>query len=105
MLNPQLISLWAFLLGATAAGCTAAVRRLPPIDRRVQAAKKPWACDICMCFWTTVLLGTVAAAASQDPILVVCCGPAYPWSLWVLRKITDPVGPPPMLLEDTDDGS
>ncbi len=104
-MTPELIALWALLLGATAAGMTAAVRRVPSINRRVQAEQRPWACDICMCFWTTALLGAGAAVARWDPVLVVCCGPAYPWSLWVLRKITDPIGPPPMLLEDSDDGS
>jgi hypothetical protein len=91
------------LLGATAAGVVVAVRALPPVQRRMWAAQKPWACDICMSFWTTGLVALLAAAWRQDEALVILCGPAYPWALWVLRKITDPHGPPPLPeLEDTD---
>ncbi len=101
-MDPLVIILWALLLGATAAGMVASVRKLGPIARRVEAAQKPWACDICMCFWTILLWGAGLAAWQQDPALVVCCGPGYAWALWVLRKITDHHGFPPMDLEDSD---
>jgi hypothetical protein len=53
------------------------------------ARKKPWACDICMGFWTTAAL---TLALPQD--LWLAAGPAYPWTLYLLRKLQEPTNPP-----------
>lgn len=101
-MDPFNIMLWAIILGATSAGMTVALRALPTIYRWVEAKKKPWACDRCMTFWTTGLLGIALATWQHNNWLVLVCGPAYPWALWVLCRITDPKGPPTLPLEDSD---
>jgi len=104
MIQPLTILLWAVIVGATSAGITVALRGLPWVYRQVEAAKKPWACDICMSFWTTGLLGLGLAAWAWNAWYLVVCGPAYPWAVWVLCKINEPPGPPPTLpLEDSED--
>ena len=104
MIQPLYILLWAAIIGATSAGITVALRGLPFIYRKVEAAKKPWACDVCMSFWTTGLLGLGLGAWAWNPWYLVVCGPAYPWAMYVLCKITEPTGPPPMApLEDSEE--
>lgn len=92
MISPLDIMLWAIILGATSAGMTVAVRALPFIRKRIENQEKPWACDICMSFWTVGLLGLNLAMWKMQPELLVVCGPAYPWAMWVLCKVTEPRG-------------
>lgn len=53
------------------------------------ARKKPWACDICMSFWTLVLLTPLLHMDLWPAV-----GPAYPWTLYLLRKLQEPMNPP-----------
>lgn len=87
---------WSLVVGATSAGITTAVRALPPVQRWMFARVKPWACDVCMSFWTTALVGVVLSAHEHDAVLLLTCGPAYPLALLVLAKVSEPKGPPPM---------
>lgn len=80
-------------LGTTAAGVVVAVRALPPVQRAMFAQKKPWACDVCMSFWTVGALGLLGVLRGFD---VLACGPAYPVALLVLRKLGEPMHPPVM---------
>jgi hypothetical protein len=89
-------AIWSLLLGATSAGVTTAVRALPVVYSWMLERKKPWACDICMSFWTVALITLGLALWQRDETLLVTAGPAYPWALWVLRKTSEPHGPPPM---------
>jgi hypothetical protein len=57
--------------------------------------KKPWACDVCMSFWTCAVLG-VALATQHGLEALVAVGPAYPVALWVLYVLGKPQGGPPM---------
>ena len=102
MITPLDIMLWSILLGATSVGITVALRALPFVKVWIQEMRKPWACDVCMSFWTVGLLGLGLAWWQQQPELLVVCGPAFPWALWVLCKVTEPKGPPPPL-EDSDE--
>lgn len=88
----QLI-LWSIMVGATASGIVLALRALPPVQRAMFARKKPWACDICMGFWFTGLLA-LGLCVWLDPKLLLVAGPAYPWTLWLLRKLQEPQGEP-----------
>jgi hypothetical protein len=97
------IALLAVLLGATSAGLTVMVRAMPFVARWVDAGKKPWACDVCMTLWVTAALAAETAWHYGDATLLTAFGPAYPWAMWVLRKITDHHGFPPLPLEDSDD--
>lgn len=101
MIAPLPILFWALFIGATSAGMTVAIRGLPTVKKWMMQRKKPWACDVCMSFWTTGLVALLVAGHYGHE-LIVSCGPAYPWALWVLCKITAPTGPPPMELEDSD---
>lgn len=101
MIEPLTIILWSLLVGATSAGMTAAIRELPSVYKKMMERKKPWACDICMSFWTVGLLGLGLSIWGERELILVC-GPAYPWALWVLCKISAPVGPPPPELKDSD---
>jgi hypothetical protein len=97
-LDPLLLLLWALIVGSTSAGMTVALRALPWGEQRLNT--KPLACDVCMSFWSVGVLS--AALSVRDFDLILVAGPAYPWALWVLRKLTDPRNPPPLPpLEDT----
>lgn len=74
-------------------GIVLAVRALPWVARKVDAGVKPWACDICSCFWITGALAL--AAGARDPWLVLCAGPAYTGSLLLLSHMERPLNPPP----------
>jgi hypothetical protein len=56
------------------------------------ALQKPWACDICMGFWITSLLAGCLSWIHTD--LLLAAGPAYPWTLYLLRKLQEPMNPP-----------
>jgi hypothetical protein len=58
------------------------------------ARKKPWACDVCMSFWTAGVMVVGLAGVQQDISLLLVAGPAYPLALWILRKIQEPQLPP-----------
>lgn len=94
--------LFAFITAAmalTVPGAVLAVRALPPVQRLVDAGVKPWACDVCSCFWITGLLGVGAAAVLRDPWMLVCCGPAYTVAMILLSHMERPAPlppPPPM---------
>jgi len=85
---------WALALGATAAGVVLAIRQVPAVQRWMFARKKPWACDICMGFWSTGFAACVLAVSRFDPSLLLVAGPAYPVTLWLLRKLQEPTRPP-----------
>lgn len=93
----------AVFCGTTAAGFIVAVRALPFVNRWVKAAKKPWACDVCMSFWSTGAAALVWSGIVGDYTLLYAAGPAYPVTMWVLRQITAPSSLPELPpLEDSD---
>jgi hypothetical protein len=59
--------LGAMAAGLASAGLTAVVRVLPGVAGLLLAGKKPWACDTCMGFWSS--LATVGAlhGLTMDP--------------------------------------
>lgn len=89
MLN---LILTAIVFGATAAGFALALRALPVIRSWVDAGTKPWACDICLGFWSTCLVALVYWFATGAVLAAV--GPAYPVCLAVLRWLTEPKSVP-----------
>ena len=84
------IGIAAALVALTVPGFVRAVRALPAVDRRVMAGVKPWACDICMCFWSTGLWTAGLALLAHDPYLMLACGPAYTVALNVLEFMQRP---------------
>lgn len=89
------LTFWALFVGATVPGIVAAVRALPPVERWVFAGLRPWACDVCMCFWSTASLVAALAGATLDLRLLLVAGPAYTLALLVSRFVTAPTHLPP----------
>lgn len=90
------------LVALSVPGVVVAVRALPPVQRLVDRGVKPWACDICSCFWITALLvfGLAAAVALLGAdrwwIALAVAPPAYTLSLLLLRVVQAPHSAPPM---------
>jgi hypothetical protein len=74
----------------TVPGFVSAVRALPFVAVHVDAGVKPWACDVCMCFWSTALFAVIAAAWLREPLYAACAGPAYTLALVVLSHLERP---------------
>jgi hypothetical protein len=84
----------ASAIALTVPGFVLAVRALPWVEARVLDGVKPWACDVCSCFWATALFATCAAGAASDWRLALCAGPAYTIALVVLSHLERPVAFP-----------
>lgn len=94
--------LYTFAIAVTVPGVVTAARALPWVHRRVEAGQKPWACNICMTFWTTALVTEIAAAVAYDWRVVLLAGPAYTIALVLLDRVVEAPpagGPPPELPE------
>lgn len=76
-------------------GIVLAVRALPWVARQVDAGVKPWACDVCSCFWITGALALWAAAFRGDPMFLLVAGPAYTLAMLVLSVMQRPTTLPP----------
>lgn len=83
-------------IALTVPGFVLAVRALPPVERLVFAGVKPWACDICSCFWSTVIWALIACPAFGYEALAAA-PPAYTVSLAVLGFLSRPTTAPPPL--------
>jgi hypothetical protein len=55
------LALYALVAGAAAVGTIEAIRQAPGIRDLNERGVKPWACDLCMSFWMTLLIAIVAA--------------------------------------------
>ena len=93
----------AVAIALTVPGMVFAIRALPWVARQVDAGVKPWACDICSCFWLTGGLG-LAAGASLGWAHLLTVGPAYTLAMIVLSFMERPSTPPPMLPFEPKDG-
>lgn len=89
------LAFWAAFVGVTVPGFVAAIRALPPIERWVLAGYKPWACDVCMCFWSTGTATLALVGATLEPRYFLVAGPAYTLALIVSRAVTAPTSFPP----------
>ncbi len=76
-------------------GIVLAIRALPPITRLVERGVKPWACDICACFWITGALALWSAAFRGDAMFLLTAGPAYTFAMIVLAHMQQPTTLPP----------
>jgi hypothetical protein len=94
---------WAVFVSLGIPGVVLAVRKLPGVDTKVLAGVKPWACDVCMCFWVGAILTLEAAAVAWDLRVLAVAPPAYTLALLLLRVMQAPHGapPPPDLPEES----
>jgi hypothetical protein len=90
-----MLIVWTVLVGLGIPGIVLAARALPWVDTRVLAGVKPWACDICMSFWTGAVLVLGAAAIAGALEVLAVAPPAYTIALVVLRHLQAPHGAPP----------
>lgn len=93
-----MLIVWTVLVGLGIPGIVLAVRALPWVDARVLAGTKPWACDICMSFWTGAVLVLGAVAVSREFVVFVVAPAAYTIALATLRVLQAPHGEPPPAL-------
>lgn len=68
---------------------------LPWVSKQVDAGVKPWACDVCSCFWITAMVVPWCAALESDWRVAIAAGPGYTGALIVLRWLQQPAMPPP----------
>ncbi len=67
------LALYALVAGATAVGTTEAIRQAPYIRDLNERGVKPWACDLCMSFWVTLIVALLGAFLPEQ---------AEPGRLW-----------------------
>ena len=93
----------ALWLGFLAAGMTVLIRVLPGFAGLVEKGLKPWACDKCMSFWL-ILFATAGVPTLANDMMdyqivhgdfILAAPAAYAVSLFMLRMLTEPLGPPP----------
>jgi len=84
---------WVFV-ALTAPGIIVAIRALPWVEKQMMAGVKPWACDICMSFWTVAALCTCAAVWLEEWRFCFTAGPAYSSALWLLGQLQKSTPPP-----------
>lgn len=93
----------ALWLGFLAAGMTVLIRVLPGVSFWVEHGVKPWACDKCMSFWLILFSTAGAPTLANDGMgyrliygdFILAAPAAYALSLFMLRLLTEPMGPPP----------
>jgi hypothetical protein len=56
MSDPFPILGWTCVIAFAAAGLVQLVRLNPWVGRQMMAGKKPWVCDLCMSWWTSILV-------------------------------------------------
>ena len=89
------------LVALSAAGIVPLVRQIPYIRVKMFAGVKPWVCDLCMSFWSTLLSAVCWYLFYSVPLISFV--PAFSLTFLVVRKNSDPVGLPPPMLQDMDD--
>lgn len=86
---------WSAFVAFSVPGIVSAIRALPWVSRKVDEGVKPWACDICSCFWITALVAPWCAAFEHDWRVAIVAAPGYTGALLVLRLLQQPAMPPP----------
>lgn len=82
-----------------AVGLTTVIRAVPPFARLNEHGVKPWACDLCMSFWTTALFLVVGAISNKvdafDAFFLWMPSFALAYGT-IQRIIPPPLGGPPI---------
>lgn len=93
---------FVFLVAATAVGATEAIRKAPLIRGWNEQGIKPWACDLCMSFWLTLIVVLLAVVVPSEPQLywIGAWMPAFALAYsWLTRVTPVPVDVHPGLPE------
>ena len=92
---------YSFLFGLTAASLVTVFRAVPPGKTLAATGRKPWACDVCMSFWMTILVALVACSVRNSAADAWTAIPGYMVCLWFLKQTHDfPIGE---MKDDPDD--
>ena len=94
------LTLYVVLVALSAASIVPVVRALPGVQGWVQRGIKPWACDLCMSFWSTIFTTTVWMRVAGLPWYVGW--PAFAVAFAVVRFNGAPTSSPSTLLELKD---
>lgn len=89
----------AFVVGMSAAALPPILRALPFVDTWVMRGIRPWACDLCMSFWST-LITTCFWKAMGVPWLAGL--PAFVVTFAIVRLNGEHFGPTPDMAELVD---
>lgn len=89
----------AILIGLSAAAIPPFVRAIPLVQVWMMQGRKPWVCDLCMSFWSTLLASGVACFMGAPAVAGI---PAWAVTFFIVRKNSDPIGPPPGMPELVD---
>jgi hypothetical protein len=95
------VLVWACVVTLAATALTVIVRNAPWVRDRVDEAKKPWACNVCMPLYTcAVVAGGLWLLLGRWEFALTYL-PAYALTKGVLDKLAAPPGaPPPMHMPD-----
>lgn len=101
--NVSELLVWVILVALTAGGLIQLARQLPWVDAQMMAGKKPWVCDLCMSWWTSLLSTLGWILLDNAPWRAHL--PAFALTMLVthlLGKPTSEYEPPPELSPPTD---
>jgi hypothetical protein len=93
----------ALIIGMAAAAIPPIVRAAPVVQIWMLRGIKPWACDLCMSFWSTVLATLFCGVFESFPLFAGV--PAFVVTFAIVRHNSEPKGPPPdaLPLEDSEE--
>ncbi len=77
---------------------TCLLRVLPMVTKHVQQGRKPWSCNVCMAFWSTLPLAVALFLVAELPIVAsASVAAAAPGVALMLLLIRDALMLPPDL--------
>lgn len=80
-------------------GLTVALRAVPPFSSWNERGVKPWACDLCMSFWGTLIFSALSwyAGLAQQNEAAFGWMPAFALAYGTVQRIVPPpMGGPPV---------
>jgi hypothetical protein len=87
--------LQSILVALSAIGLVVILRNAPVIRGWVQAAKRPWACNVCLPLYVCAALVGGLYHLTRDPYVLLTYLPSYALSYLVLEKLgARPYAPP-----------
>ena len=82
------LGVFAILTAATAVGMAEALRQAPLVRRWNEDGVKPWACDLCMTFWLTLVVVLLAVVVRGEMQWIGAWMPAFAVAYSWLTRVT-----------------
>lgn len=83
---------WMLLIAFSAAGAVQLIRQLAFVQRQMLRQRKPWICNLCMSFWTTIVATGMWTVLEHAPLAAAI--PAFALTLHLVNKLTEPQSKP-----------